>query len=65
MSPFSTAPRPALVSTEPHAQQKKRALCVEIKREVHEADHSLPSSTEVNNVRAISSLRHVSSWHGA
>jgi hypothetical protein len=36
-----------------------------IKRPVHEANHSLPSSSAVKNGGAIPLLPHMSSWHSA
>jgi hypothetical protein len=37
-------------------------LFLGVKRPRHEAEHSLPSSTEVKNNGVISPLRHTSSW---
>jgi hypothetical protein len=38
------------------------AVSSEVKRQGHEADHSLPPSAEVKNGGAILPLPHVSSW---
>jgi hypothetical protein len=47
---FTTASRPALVPTEPPIQWVRGTLSLAVKRPGREADHSPPSSAEVENV---------------
>jgi hypothetical protein len=49
ISLFSTAPKPALESTQPPIQWVPEALSPGVKRPGREADHSLPSNAEVKN----------------
>jgi hypothetical protein len=45
---FTTTYRPALGPTQPPIQWLSGALSLGVKWPVHEADHSLPSSAEIN-----------------
>jgi hypothetical protein len=47
----------------PHSFSYK--LGTKVKWQGREANHSLPYSAEVKNGGAVSSLPHISSWHGA
>jgi hypothetical protein len=60
---FSTVSRPALGPTQPPFRWVPRAISPRVKRLGREADHSPPSSAEVNNDGAIPPLPHMSSWH--
>jgi hypothetical protein len=46
---FTTESIPTLGPTQPPIQSVSDSLSLEIKRQLHEADHSLPSSAEVKN----------------
>jgi len=46
---FTTASRPVLGPTQPHAQGVQGALSLRVKRPGNEADHSRPSSVKVKN----------------
>jgi hypothetical protein len=52
------------VSNQPPVQLVTRALSLGIKCLRHKADHSPPSSAEVNNGGAILPLCHMPSWCG-
>jgi len=60
---FVTTCRPALGLTQPPIQWVQGVLPTRVKRLVHEADHSPPSSTEGKNT--IPPLPLITSWHGA
>jgi hypothetical protein len=56
--------RPTLGITQPHIQWVSGALLLGVMRPDREADHSPPSSSEVQNDGAVPPLPHTSSWHG-
>jgi hypothetical protein len=62
---FSTASRPALGPTQPPVQWEPWTLFPGVKRLGREANHSLPSSAEVENGDIITAFPHTSSWHSA
>jgi hypothetical protein len=62
---FSTTFRPALRPTRPPIQWVKGDLSPGVKRQLHEAEHSPPSSAEVKNGEVIPPLLHTSSRGGA
>jgi hypothetical protein len=51
--------------TQPPIQRLLGFLSSGTKRQEREADQSPPSTAEVKNGGAISSFRHMSSWHSA
>jgi hypothetical protein len=51
--------------TQPPGRWVPRALSQGVKRQGREADHSPPTSAEIENGGAIRSLLHTSSWSGA
>jgi hypothetical protein len=55
----------ALGPTQPRIHWVPRALSPVVKRPGREADHSVASSAEVKNIRAIPPLLHTFSWRGA
>jgi hypothetical protein len=61
---YSTAPRSAPGPTQASIQWVARAVSIEVKQPGREANHSPPSSAEVNN-GAIHPPPHASSWCGA
>jgi hypothetical protein len=62
---FSITSRPALGLTQPSIKRVPEALSPGVNRQGREADHSPPSSAEVKNDGATSSLSHMSSWRSA
>jgi hypothetical protein len=56
---FSIMSRPALNPTQPPIQWIAGAVFPGIKRQGHEADHSLPSSAEAKKGGAIPPLSHI------
>jgi hypothetical protein len=56
---------PALKLTQPPIQWAPRAFTLDAKRLEHDANHSPPSSSEVNNGGAVLPLPHISSWLAA
>jgi hypothetical protein len=61
----STVSRPALGTNQPPIQWVQEAIALEVMGQVGKADYSPPSSAEVKNGEAITSLPHISSWHCA
>jgi hypothetical protein len=59
-----TACRPALGPTQSPNQWIPRDLSPVVKRPGSEADHSSPSSAEVNNARCCTSTHRTSPWRG-
>jgi hypothetical protein len=57
--------QPALGFTQPPIQWVPGALSLRVKQPGLEADHSPPSSAEVNNAWHYTSTRNTSSWRGA
>jgi hypothetical protein len=62
---YSMVPTPALGPTQPPIQCMPRVIFQGVKRPHHEANHSPPSSAEVQNGGATLLLPHKSSWRGA
>jgi hypothetical protein len=62
---ISTASRPTLGPTQPPIQWIPENLSLGIKRQGCEADHSPPSSAEVEKDGDIPPLPHISPWHSA
>jgi hypothetical protein len=62
---FLTASRSALGPTQPPIQLVPGAISPGVKQPGRKADHSPPSSAEVNNGGDIPPLPHMSSWHSA
>jgi len=62
---FSTMTRSALVPTQPPIQWVPGALSLRVKQSGHEADHSSPSSAEVNKAWRYTSIHNTTSWLGA
>jgi hypothetical protein len=62
---FSTESRQTLGTTQPPIQWVREAIALEVKRPGGEADYLPPSSAEVKNCEAITSLPHISLWHNA
>jgi hypothetical protein len=61
---FTVASRPALGHNQPPFQWVSRAVSSGVKRQGLEADHSPPSSAEVNGGQVIASFLRTSLWRG-
>jgi hypothetical protein len=61
---YSTSSGPALGPIQPPIQWANGTISLGVQRSGREANHSPPSTAEVNNGGAIPPLSHMSYWHG-